>query len=784
MMDIARERHILELVEAALEHPAIERERFLHQRTGDDRSVLSDALDLLRAAENVDLPTALPMSASGLETPPPERIGPYRIGQLLGRGGMGRVFAAERVDGMFEQSVAIKLMNRTLLSSIVTEQFVRERQILARLQHRNIAQLFDGGITADGHSYFVMELVTGRTIMEYAQAQQLTLVDTIRVFMQICAALQYAHSRLVVHADIKPNNILVTEDGSAKLLDFGVAHVLSANDENKLAPLGLTQAYASPARRRGDPPTTADDVYSLGVLLEELLARIGEVPPDVQSIYRRARTEDADSRYASVEALRRDLQRWLDHRPVAAHGGRWHYVARKLFTRHRLAASTAAAGTAMLIIAAIGLAFLYQRAESARSRADERFVDARQLSHYVLFDVYDRLESIPRALVLRRDIADAAQRYLDRLAHDPGAPLDIRIEVIEGLRRLAQVQAEPGSANLQQSAQARANLERAVELAEALPQDNGGELSRELVLARLQLTRARLATTIDQDMTSAQRALDACRLHLDNAARISSGNEEIAALRLDHAVQQAATFQWQGEYQQAITTARAALDRVAYHGNASKTDRTHVLQRARLFNILAESIYYAGDVTTAERYYRDQYETLTNLIAVDMQDIAVERALGIAAWQLGTTLLELKRNAEAEPMLSKGRSLYERLVELDPADRDLARGLDVISNAHAQSLAAILRYAEAIPILERSVAVRHAKWSAAPADWSAARDYTISLAMLADVRSQAGFMKAACNDYALAIQTFDRIRAAGKLSKLDQEYSLPLALQGRQKHCS
>ncbi len=779
-VDLAREKHILELVEAALEHPGPARERFLRERTASDRTILNDAIDLLRAAENVDLPTALPMAASGLQTPPPERIGPYRIGELLGRGGMGRVFAAERIDGMFEHSVAIKLMNRTLLSNLLQEQFARERQILARLHHRNIAQLFDGGITEDGYSYFVMELVRGRPITTYAKEQQLTLAETLRLFMQICAALQYAHSRLVVHADIKPTNILVTEDGSVKLLDFGVAHIANAS-EQRSAPVGLTEAYASPARQRGEPPTTADDVYSLGVLLEELIDRTSVVPRDIRSIYRKAREQEAESRYASVEALRRDIHRWLDRRPVTAHAGGFGYATAKLFARHRLAFTTTLVGAVGLLGSAIALAVLYQRAEQARLRADERFSDARQLSHDVLFDIYDRLESVPRSLALRRDIADAAQQYLDRLAHDPAAPLAVQLEVIEGLRRLAQVQAQPGTANLQQSRQGRENLARAIRLAQSLSIDATEQANQFIVLATLQLTRARIASDLDQNLAEAQSALDACKAYLEAARAKAPHDARVRWLQIDFAVQQAATLQWQGQYQQAIAIARNALEHLAPD---SPTDRKQVLQRARLLDILAESIYYAGDVPAAERSYRDEYDVLAKLCANSPHDVALQRALGTAAWQLGTTLIELHNEAEAESILAKGHAIFEQLTALDPEDADLARRLDIVANAHAQALAALHRYEEAIPVLEKSARIRQEKWQKAPENWGAARDYAIASAMLADVRADAGFAKAACEDYSSAIETFEVIRAAGRLSKLDQEHALALARQAMNRNCT
>ena len=785
-MDLVRERIILELVEAALDLPAQRRESYLQEKTADDRALLRDSLDLLRATETVDhhLPTVLPMAAAEFDDPPPERIGRYRIGQLLGRGGMGRVFAAERDDGVFEQTVAIKLTRRSVSSGAAGEQFARERQILARLQHRNIAQLFDGGVTDDGHSYFVMELAAGRAITQYAKEEKLTIAATMRLFLQICTALRYAHSRLVVHADIKPSNIIVTDDGSVKLLDFGVARVVNAGSESSTpAPFALTYEYSSPARRIGEAPTTADDVYSLGVLLEELLGLWPQVPGDLRSIAQRARHEDPDERYSSMEALSADLGRWLNHRPVAAYEGGWYYTVGKLLSRHRLAATTATIGAVSLLVAAVALVVLYERAETARDRADQRFTDARQLSHYVLFDIYDRLEGVPRALTLRRDIAEAGQRYLDRLAHDPTAPLAVRLEVIEGLRRLAQVQAEPGTASLYHLPQARANLDRAAALAQALPADREHAVSRALVLGRVELARAKIAAAVDQDFVAAQRSLDASVAIIDALDPELGRDAQLDSLRRDIAVEQSATLQWQGRYAESERIARPALEGITATPPSTSENRALILQRVRLFNILAESLYYGGDAAAAERVYRDEYLLLENAAATMPRDIVVNRAFGLAAWQLGSTLLELKRGAEAEPILARGHALYEQLVMLEPDDRELARGQDIIANAHAQSLATLNRFAEATAVLERSVATRRQLWTDAPDKWSAARDYMIALAMLADVRADAGDTRSACDGYRQVLATADRIRISGHLSELDQEYALRLVRERMEAHC-
>lgn len=207
------------------------------------------------------------------------RIGAYNIVQEIGRGGMGEVYRAGRADGHYEKEVAIKLVRGGYDSAAVLERFRHERQILASLDHPNIARLLDGGTTEDGIPYLVMELIEGIPIDQYCDAQRLAVSERLRLFLQVCSAVQYAHQRLVIHRDIKPGNILVTRDGVPKLLDFGIAKLLDPTSTSETTMANpMTPEYASPEQIRGEPITTATDVYSLGVVLYHLLTRRSPYP--------------------------------------------------------------------------------------------------------------------------------------------------------------------------------------------------------------------------------------------------------------------------------------------------------------------------------------------------------------------------------------------------------------------------------------------------------------------------------------------------------------------------
>ncbi|MEO1366645.1 MAG: serine/threonine-protein kinase, partial [Acidobacteriota bacterium] len=324
----------------------------------------------------------------------PERLGPYRVTGEIGRGGLAVVLAAERDDREFRRRVAIKLIRRGLDTADLLLRLRQERQILARLDHPNIATLIDGGSTDDGRPFVVMERIDGEPIDLYGRGRPLR--ERLELFVEVCEAVQYAHQSLVIHRDIKPANILVTAQGRPKLLDFGIAKVLQPSDDpDRPAPTVpglrlLTPEYASPEQLRGEPLTTATDVYSLGVLLYELLtgerphtlllgdhraleAAIGGAPPDRPSTRLRRRGDgdarqlakdvagdldtialaalrpELDRRYASVEQLAEDVRRYLGDQPVRARADTVGYRVGKFARRHRFAVATAAVSAVILI---------------------------------------------------------------------------------------------------------------------------------------------------------------------------------------------------------------------------------------------------------------------------------------------------------------------------------------------------------------------------------------------------------------------------------------------------
>jgi serine/threonine-protein kinase len=389
-----------------------------------------------------------------------DRIGPYRLRTLLGRGGMGEVWEADRADGQFEQTVALKLLKLGMDSEAVLRRFLRERQILARLEHPNIARLLDGGLAPDGRPYLVLERVHGEPITTWCRKGGADLATRVRLVIAVAEAVDLAHRNLVVHRDLKPSNLLVDAAGTVKLLDFGIAKILAADDEptdsTRLEDRALTPAYAAPEQILGLPATTSTDVYSLGVVLYELLtgrlphvrstsSRIGLVEEvrretltrpsravaevgdqraaralagDLDTIAMKALARAPERRYGSIAAFADDLRRYLDGRPVQARPDTFAYRTGKFLRRHAWgAATTAMALVAITLLAAFSTAGLARERDRARLEAAKAQRIAAFLTNLFELADADRTKGIRLSA---REVVDRAARNLERdLADEP-----------------------------------------------------------------------------------------------------------------------------------------------------------------------------------------------------------------------------------------------------------------------------------------------------------------------------------------------------------------------------
>ena len=502
-MDADRWQRLNEIFHAALALGAGEKSAFLEQACAGDESLRLETEELIRAHAHAEVDLGgIERLEVALDEPAPAgfaglRLGPYRICEEIGRGGMSTVWLADRADGQFEQHVAIKVIRRGMDSAQVLARFRAERQILASFDHPNIARLIDGGTTDDGLPYFVMEHIRGRPIDEYADERRLPLREQLRLFLQVCDAVSYAHRHLIVHRDIKPQNILVTDAGTPKLLDFGIAKLLQDAGDHSTHTLSgfhlLTPDYASPEQVEGRSTSTQTDVYSLGVVLYELLTgrspyrprtwsardicesvltsdverpslavgrsagdpsarprtvsvsssrsgsagrrdRLrGELRGDLDAIILAALRKEPERRYASVEQLAGDIRRYLDGLPVQARpDGVW-YRGGKFARRNRVALTAGVLIAAALVGGSIATGW-----QAREARVQARLAHAAQ-------------EQAERRFLQVRKLANALLfDYHDAIKDLPGAtPVRERLvrDALDYLNGLAQEAA--GDASLQ-----------------------------------------------------------------------------------------------------------------------------------------------------------------------------------------------------------------------------------------------------------------------------------------------------------------------------------------------
>lgn len=520
----------------AVELDSAECEAFLKKQT--DEEIIGEVRKLLEAEKENNF--AQPVAnlshiwqEESAESYIGKEIGGYKILKEIGIGGMGIVFEAVRQTDDFSQIVALKILKRGMDSDAMLRRFRHERQILATLEHPHIAHLIDGGKTAEGVPFFALEFVKGLSIDEFCEERNLNINQRLRLFLQVCNAVSFAHSRLVVHRDLKPNNILVTSDGTVKLLDFGIAKLIST-DENlqtqTVTQLGMmTPKYASPEQISGEPVSTSSDIYSLGLILYELLTGVSaydfpnnrpdeiakiicESEPirpssvvsgqwslvnvntnsnygqttnpkskitnpkslrgDLDNIILKSLQKLPARRYASVEQFANDIQRHLEGLPVIARPDTFSYRLEKFVNRNRV---SVIAGILILLSLMGGIAatsWQAYRAEHQRILAEKRFNQVRELANNVVFKYHDEIKDLQGSTKVREILVQDALKYLDNLQSESGNDMNLTRELAQAYIRVANVQGGTYQANLGDSKGAAESYQKAIILLEPLSENS------------------------------------------------------------------------------------------------------------------------------------------------------------------------------------------------------------------------------------------------------------------------------------------------------------------------
>src|ERR1041384_850127 len=706
-------------------------------------------------------------------------IGPYEIVREIGEGGMGAVYLGVRADDQYQKRVAIKLVKRGIDSAEILRRFRSERQILASLDHPNIAKLLDGGTTDEGMPYFVMDYIEGLPIDDYCDTNRLNTVERLILFRTVCSAVHYAHQNLIVHRDIKPSNILITVEGTPKLLDFGIAKLTnpelgSVSVEQTLTALRpMTPAYASPEQVRGLAISTVSDVYSLGVVLYELLTghapyrfksrdpleiaqviceeeprkpstairQIETVPgrdgetettltPEMVSRTREGQLEklrrklsgDLDNivlmamrkeplrRYASVEQFSEDIRRHIEGLPVIARKDTFGYRSSKFAKRHKIGVIAAALIAVSLVGGIVATLWQARIARLERAEAERRFNDVRRLANSFLFEFHDAIENLPGSTPARELGVKRALEYLARLAKKSSSDPSLQRELATAYQRVADIQGNQYSAHSGDTAAALENYLKALAIRESLA----------------------AARPTDSDVH--RELAESC----DKVADISEVTGDLSGA-LDY-------------YRRAL----AIRDSLLQTDPANHQLRHDV---ASSYDSIGDTLAKTGDSQAALDNIRKGLTIRESLSVLDPNNIETRRELAISYDKTSGALAEAGSIAEAIENSRKALAIFEALAVADPSNAKAQRELSVSHNRAGDVLWASGDKAAALESYRKALKIRDALSSADPTNAQARRDLAIGYGNVGSTLAAIGEAATASDNLRKSLALFEVLSA-------------------------
>lgn len=706
--------------ESAVELPAGGRAAYLDQACGDDADLRSEVERLLRSAEQcgefLETPAADELWGSagdlGGGTPPDAELqgalGRYRVLRRIGRGGVGDVYLARNIGTADGAEVALKVIKRGMDSEFILTRFRLEREILASLDHPNIARFLDHGRAGDGRPFIVMEYVDGEPIHDYGRRRGLSLTAKLELFCEVCDAVSSAHRHLVVHRDLTPSNILVTDNGIPKLLDFGIAKLLAPPEEGDRAQRTatilrmLTPAYASPEQVSGGSITTSSDVYSLGVVLFEMLTGsrpyrlnglapgeivrvVCEVPPersaafmalpsDLRNILLMALRKEPHRRYPSVDAFREDVRRYRVGLPVSARRATFGYRAGKFLRRNRT--GVAVAGVLVLALTGGVVSTVWQArvAETERRLAERRYRDLRRLAGSLLFEFDEAIMDLAGSTAARELLVTRALEYLSALEAESVGDLSLQRDLAVAFSRVGEVQSRGFGLSVGDLSGALGSFHKAMVIRQALVDADADNLQDQDDLAESLLRIAQVMGAMCDPADDIQYARQAVTIRVV-LADADPGN-----------------LVFKSGLAEAYETLGMALMRETDHsGTVASFESLRALREELLASNadgptarcdLAEAIF---DMGVAQALGGDHQSALANLEearSMDAQLVAeypaserYRRELMRVHTHLGATLGAMGRVDEALTEVRHGVAIGEQLLASDPANADVRHRL-------------------------------------------------------------------------------------------------------------
>ena len=764
-MDSNKWQQIRSVFDEAIELDAGERENFLAS-AGLDDEILAEVRKMF-AADDESLIWHSPFSQfSGNGSKAPEKIGNYKIIREVGRGGMGAVYEAMRDDGEFSQRAAIKIIKRGMDSDDILRRFRNERQILAELEHPNIARLFDGGVSDEGSPFYVMEFIEGSPIDAYCRENNLSVPEKLELFRQVCFAVSYAHSQLIVHRDLKPSNILITKNGAVKLLDFGIAKVLNSDPQEALGTatqLGMmTPAYASPEQVRGEKVTTVSDVYSLGVVLFELLTggrpyqtegksypelldlicntqprrpsdtasaaslsapeanfKNANLKGDLDNIVLKALQKDPVRRYASVEQFSEDIRRHLAGQPVTARPDTASYRFRKFISRNKVSA-IAAALVFLSLCAGIALA-LWQaaRAEQQRALAENRFAEVRELANSVIFKYHDAIAALPGSTSVRELLVKDATKYLDNLAKESGKDPALQRELALAYIKLGDVQGKAYAANIGDTADAVESYRKAVALLESAvsfdPQNNG--LKSDLVKGYEALFQIYMRTSDPEKLLPLEKALRA-------QDEIMSAEPDNASYKLQKAGLLVLSGDTTGTVEGKLPVYQNALALSDELLRAAPGDKEVIRNNMRVNQRLGSTHTWLGDAAdkNGDRqkasehyalglpYYERCFEMTKKLIAAEPENVSYQRNYAMGSINLAESYAKNRKRAESMLMIAECQKTLSQMEAEDKNNKEVRSDIAFSHESIANIWRSLGEINQEIAEKEKALAIQSGIW--------------------------------------------------------------------------
>ena len=797
-----REQQVAELVKSALECAPEKRAEFLDESCQGDDGIRAEVDSFLQFQDEASqfieqgaLHVAAETIARDPELPSLRQIEGYQIISRIGVGGMGEVYLAQETK--LRRKVALKLVRAGMDTAEIVTRFRHEEQILASLNHPNIAQLYGAGVAVGDIPYFEMEYVAGTRIDEYCNAQALSTAARLQLFRKVCAAVHYAHQRLVIHRDLKPSNILVTSDGEPKLLDFGIAKLVEGQDgftQMQTLPGAMTPDYASPEQIRGEAMTTSSDVYSLGVLLYEILTgrrpyrlktrsaaeiahAITDQEPerpstaiakgagnsktqtpnpkllrdDIDNVVLMALRKEPQRRYASVEQFSEDIRRHLEGRPVIAHKNTIAYRATKFVKRQKLAVA-AALLILTTLVAAVILTTRQQR------RAERRFNDVRQLSNALLFEIAPRIERLEGSTDAREALVRRALEYLDSLGQESADDAQLQGELAAAYEKVGEIQGAPRKPNLSDFSGAIASYEKAQVIRRRWLEKNPAdpEARRRLAANLHELSSIRFWTG---DIAGSLRDGDiSLKLYETLVAEQPTAIELKLAL-IESTLEYASILFEKQQFAQTYPYLRTALASLEAIRRARPGDR-EVLHLLGLGHTqFGVSLSWGGKQAEGESEMMKALAIREPLVQQHPNDAIVRHGLWLTYLQASSVYEEVNP-ALSEEFALKALRLVSETVEKDAFNTQARQSLAQSHSKLAASFINAKKPSEAIKHSEKALEILAELERNEPRNITYKRRIGVGYTRLGDARHQLGDLHGALEAFTRSVASFERVYQA------------------------